>query len=229
MALDHDGVDDFVSHGDITGISGATVLTVMLWLFYDVAAASDGFSIKDSGAGQVPYYIATRASDNSAMVFLTGDPGITERSYTATGQVATGVWAHWALVVNTAGAAGNDRVKIYKDGTNLTLTHASASPNPLPSGAAANVVTMRHVNTGSYSDGRLAYHKIWLAELSAAEVYQEMNSHRPVRTANLVLCSPYDDDTNARDYSGNGNHGTVTGTLQAAGPPVGYGASVLGG
>ena len=155
------------------------------------------------------------------MVFLTNSP-LVERSYTATGQLSTGVWAHWALVVNTAAGTGDGRVKIYKDGAALSLTHAVAPPNPLPSGAS-QINTMRYVQSGSYSDGKMAHHRIWLAELTAAEVAQEMLTIRPHRTANISLRSPYDDGTSARDYSGNGNHGVVTGALQAAGPPVSYG------
>ena len=50
-----------------------------------------------------------------------------------------------------------------------------------------------------------------------------MERDRPVRIANPLFWPLSDDGVSARDDSGAGFHGTVTGAVQVAGALIGYG------
>lgn len=139
----------------------------------------------------------------------------------------TDAWHHWAFVYDGGGAANADRLKIYLDAANQSLTFNGTIPASMGNATTGVVFTGFDDVNNVYLDGTVALRRIWTAALSAAEVAQEMHSYRPARTSGLILWSPYDDGTNARDYSGNGNHGTATGARQAQGPPVGYGGETM--
>ena len=222
MALDFDGVDDGVEHGDIAGIDGTATLTVMLWTYVDTLELSAAFSSKSLASSTETYSLGIMNDDTSVLVFR-GNAQF--HGNAPTGTLVTGVWMHLAVAYDGAGVGNSDKVKLYKNGVGLSLTFPTAPPTTLADSVAGAVRTFRFLANAVFLDGRAAHHKIWLAPLTAPEIIQEMNSYRPVRTANLVLSSPYDDGVNARDYSGNGNHGTVAGALQApVAPPVSYGA-----
>lgn len=218
MSLDFDGVDDFVDHGDIAGVDLAANFTCMLWLQSDAANAGEGIAGKQNLG-----FLYTPGANGDRIA--AGQSGVWER-VTGAGTYIAGPPAHWTFAFD-GNLPAADRAAIYKDGVNQALTGTNASATlsdegtlPVEVGGSLNLVA-------GFVDGRIAFVKMWTATLSAQEVFQEMNSYRPVRTADLVLWAPYDDGTNARDYSGRANHGTVTGALQAAGPPVSYGGEAL--
>ena len=217
MALDFDGVDDQVNHGDIVGIDGAAAFTMMAWVNIDTLE-NLGFLM---------------AKDGACRLTMTTGPGTTMTAATTsviTGDIAgaavAGVWDHWAYVFDGAGAANADRLKLYKNGVNQTLTFTGTVGATLPDAGAEPFRVASNTSNTIFTDQKVAHLKLWTVAMTAAEVAQEMNSFRPVRTSGLIVWSPYDDGTNARDYSGNENHGVVTGALQAPGPPVSYGGQV---
>jgi len=222
-ALDFDGADDKVSFGDIAAIDGATALTVCEW-YTPTNASAIGLLCGKAAAPGSPIFLFTHGdwaigAENSITVgFVSTSPK---------GKVATvfsaGALIHCGFVYDGGGAANADRLKILLNAVDQTVSFTGTVPTALGSGT--DPVTVGATGNDSADlDGWLAHLKIWTAALTAAEVAQEMNSYRPVRTANLVVWSPLDDGVSARDYSGNGNHGTVTGAVQIAGPPVSYGS-----
>lgn len=221
MALDFDGVDDKVSHGDITGIDGASALTISAWVFLSAAGANKMVIAKDITATGVG--LRWRLDGvGSKYVFHVSGTGVFGTTPNA---ITTGQWDHWALVFDGSGGGNSTRMICYLNGVQQTLaftgtieaTIADSGTEPVEVGQSNSG------GNGSAIDANIAHLKIWTAVLTNAEVLQEMNSYRPSKTANLILWSPYDDGTSARDYSGAANHGTVTGALQFQGPPVSYG------
>ena len=118
------------------------------------------------------------------------------------------------------------RFQYYKNGSQVTLTYNAAMPATLGDSGAALVTIGGSAGLGGFMDMKFALLKAWPGvSLTAAEVAQEYNSFRPARTSSCTLWSPYDDPTNPKDYSGSGNHGTVTGAVfsPTSRPPVSYG------
>lgn len=212
-ALDCDGVDDEIGHGDIAGLDVAAKLTVMCWLLADALNASEGICGKNNQG----YLYLSGAADQVAA----GQSGVWEK-LTGAGTIVTGAWAHWTFAYDGSLAAAA-RVAIYKNAVSLALTGTDAGATLSDQGAAAVKVGGGLGIVAGFLDAKIALVKIWTATLTAAEIAQEMESYRPIRTADLRLWAPYDDGTFARDYSGQGNEGVVTGALQIIGPPVAYG------
>jgi len=218
MSLDFDGVDDIVDHGDIAAIDGTSVLTVAFWISMDVVASLKGIWNKGTGADG----IGSRQDDSisaGGILDAFGNGGVQAK---VGGLFTADVLQYHTIVFDGGGAANADRYKIYKNAVNQTLTFVGTIPATIAATTGA-FQTGRWNLDAAFSNCKIGLLKVWTAALTAAEVFQEMNSFRPVRTANLIIWSPYDDATSSRDYSGAANHGTVTGALQTPGPPVSYG------
>jgi hypothetical protein len=214
VALDFDGVDDEVSHGDIAAIDGAAAFTMMGWFFIDTLE-NLGFLMGKDGACRLLMTTGPGTTMTVATTaVITGD---------SAGAAVAGVWAHWAYVFDGAGVGNAARLKLYKNAGEQTLAFAGVVGATLPDAGAEPFRVARNVSNAIFTDEKVALLKLWTAALSAAEVAQEMHSYRPARTANLLLWAPYDDGIAARDYSQQGNNGTVTGAAQTQGPPVSYG------
>lgn len=223
MALDCDGVDDKVGYGDVAAIDTAAALTVMLWVNPDTVAPARQVLLAKATASVIAI-LFEQVSNDLKIYHTTG--GITgEIDFNV---LSAGTWAHVASVFDGAGVANADRQKLYVNGVNQTVTFAGTIPAALGDGGANALEVGAGSGAGgtTFLNGKVALLKVWTAALSAAEIAQEMQTDPPLRTANLLIWSPYDDETSARDYSGNGNHGTVTGALQIAGPPVNAGARI---
>lgn len=217
MALDFDGIDDFVSHGDIPGIDLATNFSIAWWMNIDALNTAEG--IADKGGGIAAYLIRSHGATATTIHAYFGGAD----SQAAT-QLETGVWHYYAYAYDGGGVGDANRLRYYRDGAQVTLTYNVAVPAALGDAGAGVVEWGGNAGAGGFMDMRVALAKLWPGRtLTAAEIAQEYNSFRPTVTANLSLWSPYDDGTSARDYSGAGNHGTVTGALAGPGPPVGYG------
>ena len=217
MALDHDGTDDRVLHGNISGISGAANLTVSVWLNIAGDENLAGY-VGKSGSGSRAFALYRAGVAALEMgIHLTG--GEASQPETTGDQIILNRWQHWGFVFDGAGATDAARVKLYRDGILLSLTYPAATPTVLDTDA-------EQVWTGNESDAfnfvfgdvTVAHYMIWAVSFTAGEVARQMNSYYPIRTAPL-LWAPYDDGGRARDYSGRGNHGTVTGALFVGGPP----------
>ena len=225
MALSFDGTNDKVDFGDIATVDGDK-LTVCLWytptntnalglLWGKVAAvggdANDLRLQHDDGAG----------GSGSGISWIHGTTS--PRAVVATGVFTGGTTYHVALVYDGSLAAAN-RVVIYLDGVAQTLTITGTIPTTIV--GSADTVTIGAAGDDTLDlAGTLSHLKVYDEALTQAEVLQEMNAQRVFRTADLYQWSPLDDGTSARDYSGSGNHGTVTGATQTAGPPVTYGGA----
>ena len=221
MALHLDGVDDKIAYGDLAGIDTAAALTVMLWINPDTVAPARQVLVAKATAAVIA--VLFELLDNDLKIFHTSG-AITGET---TGNLfVAGIWNHVASVFNGSGAANANRQQLYFNGVNQALSFVGTVPAALGDGGAdALEVGAGSGATGTtFYDGKIAFLRIWTAALTATEILQEMASWRPRRTQNLLIGAPYDDGTSAQDFSGNANHGTVTGALQTPGPPVPYGA-----
>jgi hypothetical protein len=154
---------------------------------------------------------------NGNVALETGADGTTLELWTNPTSVAgsaltVGTWYHLALTTSNI-ASGTGVTKAYVNGV-LDITG---------NGAAAGVEIM-YVGNDSLSEflnGCFAYGKSWTAELTAAEILQEMKVIRPVRMTNLSGWYPTWDATSIRnlDFSGNALNFTANGTLTDEAPP----------
>ena len=216
MSLDFDGVDDIVDFGDPAGVDGATALSILWWENEDTLVTGESHWIKLAVGTNHTFRLRNDNTTSSIMVFETT---VDNYGSSASGAIIAGRWTHWAYVYNGGGAANADRLKMYKDGVEQSLTFTGTIPASLFDAGANTIRFGGHASADGFVDMKAGHVKLFTTNLSAAEVGQEVMRYRPVRRTNLIIWSPCDDGVRARDYSGNSNHGTVTGALTTGGPP----------
>ena len=136
-----------------------------------------------------------------------------------------GEWFYWVL--QCVGSSEGDFLGSVKLPGQSSV---GTSGNP-GSGFTTGQMTLGNNGWDEWADAwEGAYTKVWDANLSAAELAQEIWSAKPVRTADLHIWSPHFPGSGERnlDYSGNGRDWTEAGSpADGDQPPVSWGASVL--
>lgn len=203
MALQFDGANDSVSHGNLAW-NGIANLTVTMWIRVDTHGASETvFSRQSSNAGFWARMAGDASNSTHDLVFNTGIIA----SPDTVGRPAVGVFHHDAMVYDGGGSVNADRYKQYWNGLITTPTFTGTVPTTLASAATASFFIGR--GTANFTAITVFNLKIWLASLTADEIHKEAFSYRPVRVKDLYIWSPYDDGTTAADLSGNALHGTI--------------------
>ena len=204
------GTTAVLSHGNVTYLNSNNPFTWAVWLRKVRAAnlSEDLFTTLHKGVNAY-IYNSSNATPNGLATF---DGSGSELRVTAA-SVITQEFRHLAgrhVGAGTVQAFLVDGLLVAVTG--VEQTYVDQTTNQLR--------WVGHANT----ELEVASLKFWSVALSDQEIAQERLSFRPVRTSDLLLWVPYDDDIQARDYSGGGFHGTATGTIeQVPGPPVSYG------
>lgn len=188
----------------------------MFYLNADATEASAGIIEKDTTASPGTGFIIREHSASNLMRYLTNRSSV--NGGVSASAIGTNIWKHWAWVFDGAGADNATRLVLYVNGVVETLTYTGTVPTSLGDAGADTLQVGRNDESAIFYDCKIAHIKIWDAALTASEVRQEMHYFPSVRRRNLRLWSSYGRGS-ARDYSGNGNHGTITGARSAGGPP----------
>ena len=222
MALKFNGTSDKVSHGDIQALDSATALTFTCWAYIVESGnvGSLGIAGKDGAlaADMLTLFINGASASPARIVGVTD--GASHVSYCTVGSLTLNTWQHIATVFDGSVSAGS-RMGFYINGVSVGSAQDNAGT------ALADMGTKTFTVGFTAGFGSPATHvanvKMWNAKLTASEVLSEYQNYEPQKKDNLLLWAPYDDDGNfARDYSGNGNHGTVTGAVTSdLGTPTG--------
>jgi hypothetical protein len=156
------------------------------------------------------------------------DRATTDTTYatTDTPLATTGAWRFLAFVFNQAGSAGNLASILSGDLATLaavrTLSKTDGS-GAFSADAAGNLIWGNTTAAVDAIEGDLAHVALFSALLSTADIQSWQRRPRKTVGANVALDFHRlgnEGGSTDQDYSGNGNTGTVTGTAQAAGPPL---------
>jgi hypothetical protein len=134
MAIDFDGVNQYVDCGDINAIDGVAALTVELWLTTD-ADQFTVFASKSLAAATDGWLFQTKSLENQKVLFYFGSGGVIQG---VTGDVLTaGALTYLVAVFDGAGATNADRLKIYVNAVSQTLTFTGTIPATVPASTAS--------------------------------------------------------------------------------------------
>ena len=125
-------------------------------------------------------------------------------------------WYHITLIIQDPDMALNDSFCYLNGVLDITNPDTNAATYPYAK------IWIGNDNDSEFLNGRAAAIKIWNAELTAAEILNEMRQYLPIRTTNLYGFWPlFNTAVDQNDYSGNANTWTVGGTLaDEDGPPI---------
>jgi len=215
LGLGNNSNNNYTDHGDIAGIDGSTVLGLAFWV-----AGGAAVSASEIRKGSIRLF--EMGGDRSYQIREVGVWQLNSAA-DAIPPDATN-WNHF-LVVYDGSLDAASRITIYKNGLPLALS--GSYPGTALSSTSPETFRIGDANVS----GLIGHVRLWQAALTAADSAQEVHRYWACRRAHLLLDAPYDDALYARDYSGNGNHGTwnpINGTPeQRQGPPVSYGGTVL--
>ena len=204
------GSTDEISFGDVAGFDATgSSLTFMFW-YRHVGSANLTEDVAMLGKGGTGFYFyhASPASPNG---IATGVAAAWECRVSTGNQLPANTWTHVAFTWN------GTLWQIYVNGA-VATTAGTCTTNRSDQGAT-NLAFVDNTAANSI----IAAFKAWSVALSAAEVAAEAQVIRPQRTENLLMWNPLDDALRALDYSGQGQHGTLTGTVQRDSPPASWG------
>lgn len=183
--------------------------TIMGWFRYSSSPASaSAIAVINNSAGTL--YDLAMVNNNELYINVNG-------TFSLGSTLSANTWYHFAMV-----RSSTTLVTLYLDGVSDSAQATSVSGR-----AASTEENIGGVLSTFPFLGDIAYVKSWSTNLTVAEINQEMNLIRPVRTANKHRFSPLHRTTaeRLRDYSGNGYNWTENGTVtDADAPPVSYGS-----
>lgn len=160
-------------------------------------------------------YLLLNLSSGQWLLWIDGTP-IYNSFFTLTND---GVWTHVAVSWDSTHAT--EKVRTYSDGSVVKTDNVSFGSN-----STGSLYIGKRFTSIQYYDGDMAEFAVYGERLSAEEVASLANGVKPNRVRPNELLAYWEmSSLNAStepDLSGNGNHGTVTGTTKADHAPVGF-------
>ena len=212
------------NHGEIYGAEirnhGASFngssdkITASNMLYGKTKFTMSGWIKKSATGGQISFGAVNGSAERAEIVFYTngnlyGEVGATASVYGTAAVTNDLNWHHATLVYDGAGATNADKIKLYFDGSALSLSFAGTIASSV---TCASDFEIGHRYNG-YSSGNIADVRVYDRALSADEV---LELYQGADVAGAVLDMPLSDKTGFKDISGNDNHGTN------------YGADIIG-
>jgi hypothetical protein len=215
-----DGVDDQVTCGRVIEIESVSAFSSSVWFKQDTLDVRGWLYNKGSFTVLAKTLSLFTYDDGNLYVEVHGNTNRGYLDYSA--YVTAGEWAHLGVVFDGGGAANSDRLKLYINGVQRTLTYGGTIP-ATTTDSIANLL-LGHIDTGAADlryDDYLGSIALWDTDLSATEMAYLGGSRTrlmpsQVQPANLVLYYLINegpdgtsaDGDNLRDSSDSGNTGT---------------------
>ncbi len=223
-ALDLDGTDDYVDYGDVDEIDNISQMTVEFWVKFDILAENDRI-VSDHGAGSstAGWHVglggaSTGGSDD--IKFTINPDGLgAHHSYTTGNIISTGHWYH--IAVKWDGTQGNDadKVAIFVNSEEQSLTTGSSLGSVLPANTHSLALGARSDGTANFMDGQITEFRVWTILRTNAQIRNRTHYAVEETTADLEIYCPInhsDGVTNIEDISNNGTS-THNGTWMGSG------------
>jgi hypothetical protein len=217
MSTRFDAASDRISFaGSMFAVGSGFTMTAWAYVSVDTDANATIARLHASSGGSTIVTWATGSDGLSGPNYFTGGGSVSNST-----NFAVGAWRK--IAISCSGTTGKSYVNTVGGTTEVDSgTVGVGTPDGLTLGGRAPADSSEPFN------GRLAYVRIWTAELTQTEIETEWASSTPVRTSNLWADWPLTDATDLTDHSGNGRNLSAGSTAVSteADPPLG--GSVIG-
>ncbi|MEU8756215.1 LamG-like jellyroll fold domain-containing protein [Streptomyces chartreusis] len=212
MSTRFDAAGDRISFaGTMFAVGSGFTITAWAWVSVDTDTfATIGRLHASSGATTVVTW-ATGGDGLSGPNYFTGGGTVTNAT-----NLAVGAWRKIALTCS--GTTGRSYIATVGGATEVDSgTVSVGTPDALTLGGRAQADSSEPFN------GRLAYVRVWTAELNQTQIEAEWASTTPVVTSGLWADWPLTDSTDLTDHSGNGRNlsAGTTAVSTEDNPPLG--------
>lgn len=117
-----DGVNERFDHGILTDADGASTYSVSLWVKFGTLSGNHHiFGNRVDSSNWAGAY-----QTGSSIRFYLANGAVKYGSFTPS--LSTGTWYHFAFVFDGGGSTNSDRLKIYFNGSNQTLSFSGSIP-----------------------------------------------------------------------------------------------------
>lgn len=146
---------EYLSRADAAAISPTSAMSMSAWMYRDSGSASYYPICKGTYSSDWAWFLAFFADGRPIVYVATAasDPGNTYGLY-GSDVIGTSAWHHIAIVYDGAGSGNSGRLKLYVDGSEITLTYTGTIPASLRDDAGP-----LHIGGldgfGGYWDGRI--------------------------------------------------------------------------
>ena len=103
MSRDFDGVDDFISAGDVTILDGATAYTMMAWVYPDAISGTPKVIAKNNPSPDFSFQLGFQIVSGTNRFFFHAFQDTSNESLhrsTSANPISTGLWSHLVGVWN---------------------------------------------------------------------------------------------------------------------------------
>jgi hypothetical protein len=155
-SLSYDGTDDYTDLGDLSYTESASQLTWSFWVKPTALATTTAIIAKANlgsnpgvNSTQVSWAAGTLSSDSNDIdcIISTSTTDLGTAGYTTSDVLANGTWAHVVCVFDGTASGNSNRLKMYVNGKQVTLSFVGTIP-------ASTQATTSNARVGSASDSR---------------------------------------------------------------------------
>lgn len=207
---------DNLSFGDLTLFDGLGAISCAMWINPDTVTTDARFVGKGGtvDTNQAMFFSMDTAANGQARIAISAGAGLRWVADTGDGVIVAGSWMHLAYVWS-----GGNAGAIYKNGVSQTLTDLVAQ-TPLSIQNTAKLFRIGADEDTAGIDGNIAEVSLWNRALSLTEVEIAYRAGPWAVPKGLLMYVPiFGIVSPESDFSGNNNHGTVTGTTRIDHPP----------
>jgi hypothetical protein len=212
MSTRFDAASDRISFsGTMFAVGSGFTITAWAYVAASTATNATFCRLHASSGGSTIATWATGADGLSGPNYFTGGGSVSNST-----NMAVGAWRK--IAISCSGTTGRSYVNTVGGTTEVDSgTVGVGTPDGLTLGGRAPA------DSSEWFNGRLAYVRVWTAELTQTQIETEWASTTPVRTSNLWANWPLTDSTDLTDHSGNGRNLTAgtTAVSTEADPPLG--------
>lgn len=174
-ALDFDGASDYVDIGSQSTLSNTTAFTIEAWL----KRTSDSYPFpvffsKSVHAAWGTNSINFGAWSSGAGIYARVAGSSDAYGYTTGTVLPTDTWVHIAVVYDGTASTNANRLKIYANGTLLSLTFVGTIPATTPT-VSANTILGVATGSSHYWKGGIDEVRIWNRALCQGEIDHNKN------------------------------------------------------
>ena len=166
-ALSFDGVDDYVTLGSKSFLSGNASFTLSMWVYFNILTNGEYYTLFSYGGFVSGGWLFQRQGGNTWRFAFNGDSLYDTSTIFST----TGEWKHIVVTVNNGIPQ-----RVYVDNNFESFSSGSGTLNITN---PKNIEICRRTDsTSQYINGNIAQTQIYNRALTAAEVSQNFNSNR---------------------------------------------------
>ena len=206
-AYEFDGVSDYIDCGDINELNSASALTISGWYKdNDISGHNRHFD-----KGNEWDYDLSAATYSNRLYFEVGNGANTYAYWTGySSEITSGEWYHAVFVFNGSGATNADRVKIFVNGVEKSLSFGGGSMPTTTADLSGYSFTLSKNNPSQSWDRAIDEVLIWNRILSSDEILDLYNIGLIVQEGEPVENEIVSFETNFGQFQGYGQYAEVT-------------------